>query len=146
MYRNPQPLTGQKIEELPGLQLRSGEDQFKVSRALWCCCVRLGGGGWLGFFGYRQISILVELFRRHARPLAVHLAALDRSAEDKHDIGMAVIGATGSVLLLRVRPNSDYGHQHNVLGLGAAYGLFQKAEMPSLKLSSTFANCQFTLP
>jgi len=48
--------------------------------------------------GEREVAAFVKLRLVEAGPLSVDFAALDRASHDKHDIGVAVVGATIAVL------------------------------------------------
>src|SRR5215475_1209430 len=61
-----------------------------------------------------EIATFEELFFFEARPLPVHLAAVDRTADHDHKAAMSVIGSAVAVLFHRA---AEFGHryQDNVL-------------------------------
>src|SRR5207245_301137 len=60
-----------------------------------------------------QITILVELRGRQAWPPAVDLPASDSAAENKHDVGVAMVGAAVAVFA-NGAPEFRHGHQDYV--------------------------------
>src|SRR5579872_5336863 len=43
--------------------------------------------------GYSQVPPFIKLLGTHSRPFSVHFTALDRAAQHKHDVGVAVVGS-----------------------------------------------------
>src|SRR5579875_1643335 len=87
----------QNVQEAVGRQLRSWKDEVQ-----FCC----PDGAVSGFAedlpevsGDGKVAALVELFLLHSWPFAIDAAALDRASQNKHDVGVAVVCAAGTVLM-----------------------------------------------
>src|ERR1700682_3963646 len=73
------------------------------------------------FGGNGQVAAFVEMLLLQSGPAAVHFAALDRAAQNKHDVGMTMVGAAVAVLA-RCASEFRHGDDHGVSGQIAEVG------------------------
>src|SRR5687767_12692736 len=64
--------------------------------------------------GDGEVAAFVELLAGQAGPIAVDLAAVDRSAHDEHAGRVSVVGAASSVFTDRT-PELRHGQQHDIV-------------------------------